>query len=107
MINDFYISNIQPKVEVVDLSGDIAATIPELLEDRFHEVTLVIADSITQIYNDVTLQRIANTRKQGLQINVVEIKFGIILEVEGGVVVTRAKGGATFEVTISFNLDSE
>lgn len=102
-MNEKIVPSNEPKVEVINLSGDASVTMPELLKERLPEVTLVIADTIKQIQNEVHIQETSNEEKKGLKLNSIEIKFGISLETEAGVIVSKVKGGATFEVSVSFN----
>lgn len=82
-------------------SGDLAprAVVPEEFKSRADE----IADSIAEVADlfRSRLRKVLHQRDDsGLRIGTVEVQFGITVQAEAGVVITKATAGATFSAKL-------
>lgn len=89
------------EVRPAQTSGDLAprVVIPEDFKSRASEIAngiAEVADHFRSRLGKVLLQR----DESGLRIETVEIQFGIAVEAEAGVVITKATAGATFSAKL-------
>ena len=84
--------------------GDLKprAAIPEDFERRAGEIGQSIADVSTQLRAKLE-NALAEKPSGRWTLQETEIKFGISLQTEAGVVVAKAQAGATFEVTLRWS----
>ena len=77
---------IKPRIHTTALLRDRAGDI----ESAVQEASAIIQDSVTKVQD-----------KQGWRTKSVEVKFGLVLSAEAGVVLSRASAEASFEVTLT------
>jgi hypothetical protein len=87
-----------------DLRPKIA--VPEEFERRAEEVAQSIANVATKLRAKLE-QAMAEKPEGRWALKETEVKFGVSLQTEAGVVVARAQAGATFEVTLRWSAPSE
>lgn len=99
------------KVEVTSsrqTGGDLAprVTLPESLKGRVSE----LGESIAEIANGLRAEidrRMETSGNAQWDLDTVEMSFSLDLEAEAGVVVTRAKTSAGFEVTLTWKREKD
>jgi hypothetical protein len=90
---------VRPKIQN---AGDLTPTptIPELFVKRVEE----IGDSIVEVADKLRsrIEKLAHEKESAWTLDQVELKFGLQLQSEAGVVIAKATAGATFDATIKW-----
>ena len=91
------------RVETVELDSSGARQIRQhtrttaLLRDRADDIEAAVQEASAIVQGSVAKVQ----DKDGWQVKSVEVKFGLVLTAEAGVVLSRASAEASFEVTLT------